>query len=314
MADYLNRTLVCSILFIDMVGYSRKDGDEQVRLKGAFNAILGRALDQVPPGKRIVVDTGDGAAITFLENPEAALFAALVLLDHFADVPVRMGVNLGPVTVMEDVNGRDNVVGDGINVAQRVMGFARQGQLLVSRSFYDMVSLLSREYAELFTEEAPRTDKHDRAHDLYAVSEAVRVGRRVAQTQIRRALERRSVPVAPDTAPPEMFDAGTHYVVSGYSELAVREVIDKLVEGGHKLLSAVVQVGSKWLASVDNPQLAVQASVETFGFKQVICAPTREAVQLKVDELRERGATLVQEPESDGEGWTAVCEKTPSYH
>ena len=309
MADHTNRTLVCSVLFIDIVEYSKKGVDEQVRLKQRFNTIISNALQQVASRERIVVDTGDGAAISFLENPEGALFSALAMLDHFGEVPVRMGINLGPVTLMEDINGRDNMVGDGINVAERVMSFAKQGQLLVSRSFYEVVSRLSHEYADLFREEASRTDKHDRAHALYAVSDAVRVGRRVAQAHERLKVERRAAPVAPDPSPPQVFDAGTHFVVSGYSERTVRGLVGKLEAQGHRLLSAVVQVGSKWLASIDNPKLAVPATVEEFGFKRLVSAPTREAVDLKVRDLIERGAVLVQEAELNEGVWTAVCEK-----
>jgi class 3 adenylate cyclase len=308
MPQAANRTLVCSVLFIDIVGYSKRGVDDQVRLKQKFNAVISGALQQVPRHERIVVDTGDGAAISFLENPESALFSALGILDHIGEVPVRMGINLGPVTLMEDINGRDNVVGDGINSAERIMGFAREGQLLVSRSFFEVVSRLSQEYAALFNQEAPRTDKHERAHDLYSMSDAVRVGRRVAQAHARMKEERRAAPAA-DAAPPRVFDAGTHYVVSGYSEAAVRELVRQLEGKGHKLVSAVVQVGSKWLAGVDNPKLAVAATVEEFGFKRIVSAPTREAVAAKVADLVDRGAVLVQEPEFADGVWTAVCEK-----
>lgn len=310
MADTTNRTLVGSVLFIDIVGYSQKGVDDQVRLKQRFNTIITEAIEQVPAAERIMADTGDGAAISFLENPEVALFAALVMLDHAGEVPVRMGINLGPVTLMKDVNVRDNVVGDGINAAERVMSFAEQGQLLVSRSFYEVISRLSHEYADLFIPEAPRTDKHGRAHDLYTVSQAVRVGRRVAQTHARVRQERRVASTGPDRSPPQVFDAGSHFVVSGYSERAVRELVQKLEAQGHKPISAVVQVGSKWLASVDNPRLAVQATVEEFGFKRIISGPTREAVQMKLQDLLERGAVLVQEAELADGVWTAVCEKT----
>jgi hypothetical protein len=109
--------------------------------------------------------------------------------------------------------------------------------------------------------------------------------------------------------PAQVFDAGTHYMVSGYSEAGVREAVQKLAAQGCKLISEVSKVGAKWLATVDNPR-AAGASVEEFGFKRVISAPTREAVELKVRELLELGATLVQEAELVDGVWTAVCEKT----
>jgi class 3 adenylate cyclase len=310
MADNTNRTLVCSVLFIDIVGYSKKGVGDQVRLKQNFNAVLTSALEQVPPRERVVVDTGDGAAITFLGDPEGALFCGLAVLDKVGELPVRMGINLGPVSLMKDINGLDNVVGDGINVAERVMGFAAQGQVLVSRSFYEVVSLLTKDYSELFRKEDSRTDKHDRAHELYAVTDAVRVGRRVQEAQSRLRTHRRATPQVEDNSPAQVFDAGTHFIVSAYNQAMVQEAVMKLAENGCKLLSPLTQVGSKWVASVDNPKLAVKATVEEFGFKSVVSGPTIEAVQLKVQDLLERGAVLVQEAELADGVWTAICEKT----
>jgi len=311
MADTPTRTLVCSVLFIDIVGYSKKGVGDQVKLKRAFNQMLGSALEQVPARDRVVVDTGDGAAVTFLGDPEGALFVALALLDKVGELPVRLGINLGPVSLMKDINGLDNVVGDGINAAERVMSFAAQGQVLVSRAFYEVVSLLSPDYAALFKQEAPRTDKHDRAHEIYSVTDAVRVGRRVQEAQARlRRSQRRTTPLVEDDAPAQVFDAGTHFIVSAYSEAKVQQAVKKLGEQGCKLISAVSQVGSKWVASVDNPKLAVPAQVKELGFKKVITGPTREAVELKVQDLLEHGAVLVQDAELADGVWTAICEKT----
>jgi class 3 adenylate cyclase len=163
------RTLVCSVLFLDIVEYSKKPVAEQLQLKQAFNAALERALEEVAPRDRIILDTGDGAAVTFLGDPEDALFASISMRDAAAALGVRSGVNLGPVRLVKDLNGQVNIIGDGINVSQRVMTFARPGQLLVSRSFYEVVSCLSRDYASLFRHEGSRTDKHVRDHEVYSV-------------------------------------------------------------------------------------------------------------------------------------------------
>jgi class 3 adenylate cyclase len=179
------RTLVCSILFLDIAEYSQKPVAEQLQLKQAFNQALAVALEHVAPRDRIILDTGDGAAITFMGDPEDALFASMAMRDLSATVPVRLGVNLGPVRLVKDLNGQMNIIGDGINVAQRVMSFARPGQLLVSRSFYEVVSCLSRDYANLFRHEGSRTDKHVRAHEVYAVVGATPAPRRVDEAEAR---------------------------------------------------------------------------------------------------------------------------------
>ena len=190
-----SRTLVCSVLFLDIVEYSKKAVADQLQLKQAFNQVLGKALEEVPQRDRIILDTGDGAAVTFMGDPEDALFAAMSVRDMTATIspaggmlghggpglPVRLGVNLGPVRLVKDLNGQMNIIGDGINVAQRVMSFSRPGQLLVSRSFYEVVSCLSRDYLTLFRHEGSRTDKHVREHEVYSVGGAP-ASRRVAES------------------------------------------------------------------------------------------------------------------------------------
>jgi hypothetical protein len=49
------------------------------------------------------------------------------------------------------------------------MSFAEPGQILVSRSYYEVVSCLSEGYVQLFHYEGSRTDKHVREHEVYAV-------------------------------------------------------------------------------------------------------------------------------------------------
>jgi len=49
------------------------------------------------------------------------------------------------------------------------------------------VSCLSRDYASLFNYEGARTDKHVRAHEVYAVGGQARAARRVAETALRMA-------------------------------------------------------------------------------------------------------------------------------
>jgi hypothetical protein len=274
--------------------------------------VMTSALGHVEPDERLVVDTGDGAAITFLGDPERALYVALEVFDNVGELPVRMGINLGPVSLMKDLNGLDNVIGDGINVAQRIMSFARAGELLVSRAFYEVVSRLSDDYEAMFRMEGSHTDKHQRAHDVYSVSKAVRVGRKVHGQQLKAKKNRRAGPdttfTGVERTPAQVFDVGTHYMVSGYSRDGVNEAVEKLAAKGGKLISPLSQVGRKWLASVTNPRLDVEAKVEEMGFKRVITGPTREAVQLKLEDLMERGSTLVQEPELADGVWTAVCE------
>lgn len=177
MEESGSKTIMCSVFFLDIVGYSKKSVTGQISLKERFNLYLTDAIQDVPIADRIILDTGDGAAINFLGDIEEALKAALSLREKLIGEPpdiehplqVRMGINLGPVRLVRDINGQPNIVGDGINVAQRVMGFADASQILVSRSYFDAVSRISPQYAGMFHFQGSRTDKHVREHEVYAI-------------------------------------------------------------------------------------------------------------------------------------------------
>jgi PEGA domain len=176
MPERANRTFICSVLFLDIVEYSKRPVSEQIQLKDRFNALIAEAIRDIAPDDRIILDTGDGVAVNFLGDPEDALFVAMSLREAFAPMsdapptlPARIGINLGPVRLVRDLNGQPNIIGDGINVAQRVMGFAAPGQVLVSRSYFEVVSHISDGNSTLFQYEGSRTDKHVREHEIYSV-------------------------------------------------------------------------------------------------------------------------------------------------
>ena len=201
-SDQTNRTFIGSVVFVDIVGYSKKSVSEQMAMKDRFTARLGAALKDIAVDERIVLDTGDGAAVSLLGDPEDALFVGLSLRDigkggatgadggaANQDGTIRIGINLGPVKLVKDINGHPNIVGDGINVAQRIMSFAQPGQVLVSRSYYDVVSCLSDEYAKLFSYDGSRTDKHVREHEVYIVGESERAFKEASNGMAHRAVK-----------------------------------------------------------------------------------------------------------------------------
>lgn len=177
MEDRSNKNIICSVLFLDIVEYSKKTVTGQISLKERFNTYLSEAIEDVPVNDRIILDTGDGAAVNFLGDIEAALKAALSLRASLLnedpylapELLVRIGINMGPVRLVRDINGQPNIVGDGINVAQRIMAFADPSQILVSRSYYDAVSHISAQYTGMFHYQGSRTDKHVREHEIYAI-------------------------------------------------------------------------------------------------------------------------------------------------
>jgi hypothetical protein len=79
MEKYGNKTIMSSVLFLDIVEYSRMSVSGQISLKERFNTYLAIAISNVPVADRIILDTGDGAAVNFLGDVEDALNAVLSL-------------------------------------------------------------------------------------------------------------------------------------------------------------------------------------------------------------------------------------------
>ena len=206
MADMnkMNRTWLCSVVFMDIVNYSSQSVELQMKWKQRFNGYLAEAIHEVPESERVILDTGDGAAVCFLGAPEAAMFAALQLCRSFVvdeqdqkpGLLVRIGINLGPVKLIKDINGALNAIGDGINAGQRIMSFASANQILVSQSFFEVVSRLSDDYKKLFELKGVEKDKHVREHTVYHL---VQPGSEKREPVVTTA-DSRALPSTPDAA------------------------------------------------------------------------------------------------------------------
>lgn len=186
--ENLRRNVMATILFLDLVGFSTHSVGHQVTLKTSLNEIINKAVKGMPEEGRIAIDTGDGAAICFLGDPEEALQCSLLLRDLLVQkyrnhLAVRMGLHLGPVRIMFDINERVNVVGDGINVAQRIMDFAQPNHIVVSRAYFDVISRISDNSASQFAYLGPHLDKHLRQHEIYAVLDAQQAAARQQQAR-----------------------------------------------------------------------------------------------------------------------------------
>jgi class 3 adenylate cyclase len=173
------RAIVASFLFTDLVDFSKGAASEQYVAKAALAACLRSNLAALRESDYWIKDTGDGALIAFVSNPEHALYMALAIAQDYAqaadgsDGPsstLRTGLHLGTVKETVDVEARRNYIGDGINATKRIMDFAAPGQIAASRNFFEAVANLDTEYAALFQHVGALDDKHGRAHELYVVA------------------------------------------------------------------------------------------------------------------------------------------------
>jgi TolB-like protein/class 3 adenylate cyclase len=130
---------IAHVLFIDIVGYSKLLINEQRALLDKLNHVV-RQTDQFRNGEEaghlLKLPTGDGMALVFRNSPEAPVECALEISRALKQDPalrVRMGIHSGPISGVVDVDGKANVAGAGINIAQRVMDCGDAGHILLSK-------------------------------------------------------------------------------------------------------------------------------------------------------------------------------------
>jgi len=131
------------VLFIDIVDYSKLLTDEQSEALQELNQIVRSteaAREAGASGQLTILPTGDGMALVFNGSVEEPVECALEIsqaLRAQPSLPVRMGIHSGPIHHVKDANGRDNIAGVGINIAQRVMDCGDAGHILVSKRVAD---------------------------------------------------------------------------------------------------------------------------------------------------------------------------------
>jgi formylglycine-generating enzyme required for sulfatase activity/class 3 adenylate cyclase len=142
--DELPRRLA-AILAADIAGYSRLMGHDE---EGTHARIRRQRRELIEPTiaehhGRLVKYTGDGFLAMF-DSPVEAVRCAIVIqqtmIGRNTSLPLeqrilyRIGVNLGDVIV-----DTDDIYGEGVNIAARLEGIARPGDLYISGGVYEQI-------------------------------------------------------------------------------------------------------------------------------------------------------------------------------
>ncbi len=143
MEERLPRKL-SAILYADVAGYSRltgKDEEGTHRKLSEYLNLVSAAVEEYH-GK-VVHDAGDAVLADFNTVTDALGCAATIqqdLQERNKDLPeerkiqFRIGINLGEVIV-----DRDDIYGDGVNVAARLESLAAPGGICISGTVYDAI-------------------------------------------------------------------------------------------------------------------------------------------------------------------------------
>ena len=172
-----------NFFFIDIVGLS--DPSLSVKKQIAKIENLNRmitscdALVKSTKDKKIVLPTGDGMAIGFLLHPELPLRLSIELHKKLHSynygkrgkedsIGVRIGISSGPVFIVSDINGNQNVWGPGIIIARRVMDLGDNMHILLADPLASQLIALKDEYRMVVNPISNYEIKHGQTITLYS--------------------------------------------------------------------------------------------------------------------------------------------------
>ena len=127
------------VLFMDVVGFTRMPMDRQRETVTELQSLVFSTVPYVEAdAERSVIcrPTGDGMALVFFNSllaPARCAVAVSQQLKHKGHIRLRMGIHSGHVYKVQDALGNEDVIGEGINTAQRVMDCGDVGHILMSK-------------------------------------------------------------------------------------------------------------------------------------------------------------------------------------
>lgn len=174
-------TVLAKYAFVDVVDYTKNRSVEaQSDIIDTLNSLVARVFEElkIPKEERIMLPTGDGMCIAFLNYNffDINMIFSFKLLeainghnkrekDEARRFNIRIGINENQDNLVRDINGVNNVAGSGINRAQRVMDLADESQILLGHASYEVLR-----YRELYMKhfrEFTAPDKHGEVFYVY---------------------------------------------------------------------------------------------------------------------------------------------------
>jgi hypothetical protein len=141
---------IAQVLYIEEVGYSSLTIEEQARrLELLHCAVRGSQEFQraLASGNLAALPTSGGMAlIFFLGDPVAAARCAVEIaraIIRERQLDVRMGIDMGPVQIINDINNKPSARGGGIDNARQIMEIGDVGHILITRSMAAVLSQLT---------------------------------------------------------------------------------------------------------------------------------------------------------------------------
>jgi len=178
-----NNLIHAAFFFVDIVGLSSpvmSTNTQTVKIM-ILNKIIGEcdAFKSVSKDEKLVLPTGDGMAIGFLDNLEGPLQLAKELHEKLKKynedqaemdkIFIRIGCHSGNIFVVDDVNGNKNFWGPGLILARRIMDIGNANHILMSSSMAESLLELSDDFKKIIHPLHDYKIKHGDVLFLYSI-------------------------------------------------------------------------------------------------------------------------------------------------
>ncbi len=163
-AATIHRRDISCVLALALEDYDSRPVFDQIRFTQSLHALLAEVTGAAPADDLVSIVREDGALLSFAADPRACFIAAVKL--HRAtlaegrcpQLPLRLGIDLGTVEVVEDEFGRFYMSGGGRQDAERVMRQGPPHQLNVTRSFHELLCRSAPEFAHALAHQGVLSD------------------------------------------------------------------------------------------------------------------------------------------------------------
>ncbi|HET6458507.1 MAG TPA: hypothetical protein VFG24_06480 [Nitrosopumilaceae archaeon] len=170
-------------LFTDIIGGSNPTipTNDQIRKIVVLNELMARTetFRNRNPTSTVILPVGDGVAVGFGDSPEEPLHLAMELhkaLYRYNEsksgkekLAIRVGIDMGPVYFVKDLNGKDNVWGPGIILTRRVMDLCGEMNIFASARIAEDIRKLSPEYEKILHPIGNYSIKHSEELFIYNI-------------------------------------------------------------------------------------------------------------------------------------------------
>lgn len=169
---------LAAIVYADVAGYSRLTGDDEDATHRRLSQYLEFIAARIESNRGRVVHYAGDAVLAMFDAAVDALSSAVSIQNELklrnSELPderklrFRIGVNLGDV-----IEDRDDIFGDGVNIAARLEGLAQPGGICISESVHSAVgSKLDLVYRDIGEQEVKNISRPVRAYFVVADGES----------------------------------------------------------------------------------------------------------------------------------------------